>query len=34
MLAVQARKQLLVNGALMDQEVRDARIEQLKMLFR
>ncbi|GBG80826.1 hypothetical protein CBR_g31382 [Chara braunii] len=34
MQQVQARKQRLVNGALTDQEVRSARIEELKMLFR
>eukprot|EP00897_Mesotaenium_endlicherianum_P004514 jgi/Mesen1/4090/ME000214S03273 len=34
MQLVQARKQQLVNGALTDQEVRTARIEELKMLFR
>lgn len=30
---VQARKQRLISGALTDQEVRTARIEELKMLF-
>lgn len=33
MEAVQARKQRLISGALTDQEVRSARIEELKMLF-
>ncbi|RVW54339.1 DNA repair protein RAD5A [Vitis vinifera] len=33
MLAVQARKQRMISGALTDQEVRSARIEELKMLF-
>ncbi|KAF5937652.1 hypothetical protein HYC85_025158 [Camellia sinensis] len=33
MEAVQARKQRLISGALTDQEVRTARIEELKMLF-
>ncbi|EEF34931.1 DNA repair helicase rad5,16, putative [Ricinus communis] len=33
MEAVQARKQRMVSGALTDQEVRTARIEELKMLF-
>lgn len=33
MEAVQARKQLMISGALTDQEVRTARIEELKMLF-
>ncbi|KAK9665985.1 hypothetical protein RND81_14G151400 [Saponaria officinalis] len=33
MEAVQARKQRLISGALSDQEVRSARIEELKMLF-
>lgn len=33
MEAVQARKQRLILGALTDQEVRTARIEELKMLF-
>ncbi|KAI3461336.1 hypothetical protein Pfo_017999 [Paulownia fortunei] len=33
MEAVQARKQRMISGALTDQEVRTARIEQLKMLF-
>ncbi|KAL3597627.1 hypothetical protein D5086_009264 [Populus alba] len=32
MEAVQARKQLMISGALTDQEVRTARIEELKML--
>nr|DAD19846.1 TPA_asm: hypothetical protein HUJ06_021309 [Nelumbo nucifera] len=31
---VQARKQRMIAGALTDQEVRTARIEELKMLFR
>lgn len=33
MEAVQARKQRLIAGALTDQEVRSARIEELKLLF-
>lgn len=33
MEAVQARKQRLISGALTDQEVRSARLEELKMLF-
>ncbi|GER57094.1 DNA repair helicase rad5 [Striga asiatica] len=33
MEAVQARKQRMISGALTDQEVRSARIEELKMLF-
>jgi DNA repair protein RAD5 len=33
MVAVQARKQRMISGALTDQEVRTARIEELKMLF-
>lgn len=33
MEAVQARKQRMITGALTDQEVRNARIEELKMLF-
>ncbi|XP_024984826.1 DNA repair protein RAD5A isoform X1 [Cynara cardunculus var. scolymus] len=33
MEAVQARKQRMIAGALTDQEVRTARIEELKMLF-
>ncbi|PKA47564.1 Putative SWI/SNF-related matrix-associated actin-dependent regulator [Apostasia shenzhenica] len=33
MEAVQARKQRLIAGALTDQEVREARIEELKLLF-
>lgn len=33
MEAVQARKQRIISGALTDQEVRSARIEELKMLF-
>ncbi|KAK9168442.1 hypothetical protein Syun_000582 [Stephania yunnanensis] len=33
MEAVQARKQRMIAGALTDQEVRSARIEELKMLF-
>lgn len=31
---VQARKQRMIAGALTDEEVRSARIEELKMLFR
>ncbi|KAI3973072.1 hypothetical protein MKX01_019730 [Papaver californicum] len=31
---VQARKQRMIEGALTDEEVRSARIEELKMLFR
>ncbi|MQM01883.1 hypothetical protein Taro_034643 [Colocasia esculenta] len=31
---VQARKQRMIEGALTDEEVRTARIEELKMLFR
>lgn len=31
---VQARKQRMITGALTDEEVRSARIEELKMLFR
>ncbi|CAM8944151.1 unnamed protein product [Rhodiola kirilowii] len=34
MQQVQARKQRMIAGALTDQEVRSARIEELKMLFR
>uniref|UniRef100_A0A7N0T786 Uncharacterized protein n=1 Tax=Kalanchoe fedtschenkoi TaxID=63787 RepID=A0A7N0T786_KALFE len=34
MQQVQARKQQMIAGALTDQEVRSARIEELKMLFR
>ncbi|XP_050219335.1 DNA repair protein RAD5B isoform X2 [Mercurialis annua] len=34
MQQVQARKQRMISGALTDEEVRSARIEQLKMLFR
>eukprot|EP00249_Psilotum_nudum_P015533 c25378_g1_i1 orf=73-3459(+) len=34
MQQVQARKQRMIAGALTDQEVRTARIEELKMLFR
>ncbi len=34
MQQVQARKQRMVAGALNNQEVRSARIEELKMLFR
>lgn len=34
MQQVQARKQRMISGALTDQEVRSARIEELKMLFR
>lgn len=30
---VQARKQRIIAGALTDEEVRSARIEELKMLF-
>ncbi|KAG8064093.1 hypothetical protein GUJ93_ZPchr0004g39654 [Zizania palustris] len=33
MQQVQARKQRMISGALTDDEVRSARIEQLKMLF-
>ncbi|KAL1298728.1 hypothetical protein HN51_043027 [Arachis hypogaea] len=33
MEVVQARKQRMISGALTDQEVRTARIEELKMLF-
>ncbi|XP_015873517.3 DNA repair protein RAD5A isoform X1 [Ziziphus jujuba] len=33
MEAVQARKQRMISGALTDQEIRSARIEELKMLF-
>ncbi|PHU03751.1 hypothetical protein BC332_29002 [Capsicum chinense] len=33
MEAVQTRKQRMISGALTDQEVRTARIEELKMLF-
>ncbi|KAL0673150.1 hypothetical protein Bca4012_001131 [Brassica carinata] len=33
MEAVQARKQRMISGALTDQEVRSARIQELKMLF-
>ncbi|CAA7027711.1 unnamed protein product [Microthlaspi erraticum] len=33
MEAVQARKQRMIAGALTDQEVRSARLEELKMLF-
>ncbi|XP_068662044.1 DNA repair protein RAD5A isoform X2 [Aristolochia californica] len=33
MVAVQARKQRMISGALTDQEIRSARVEQLKMLF-
>ncbi|KAL3850342.1 hypothetical protein ACJIZ3_012224 [Penstemon smallii] len=33
MEAVQARKQRMISGALTDQEVRTARLEELKMLF-
>ncbi|CAI9105535.1 OLC1v1004474C1 [Oldenlandia corymbosa var. corymbosa] len=33
MEAVQVRKQRMISGALTDQEVRSARIEELKMLF-
>ncbi|KAI4382285.1 hypothetical protein MLD38_008266 [Melastoma candidum] len=33
MEAVQARKQRIISGALTDQEVRSARIKELKMLF-
>jgi len=31
--AVEAHKQRMISGALTDQEVRSARIEELKMLF-
>ncbi|KAM0938919.1 putative DNA helicase chromatin remodeling SNF2 family [Dioscorea sansibarensis] len=34
MQQVQARKQRMISGALTDEEVRSARIEELKMLFR
>lgn len=34
MQQVQARKQRMIAGALTDQEIRSARIEELKMLFR
>nr|GEX18145.1 putative SWI/SNF-related matrix-associated actin-dependent regulator of chromatin subfamily A member 3-like 3 [Tanacetum cinerariifolium] len=34
MQQVQARKQLMIAGALTDEEVRSARLEELKMLFR
>ncbi|XP_040999651.1 DNA repair protein RAD5B [Juglans microcarpa x Juglans regia] len=34
MQQVQARKQRMIAGALTDQEVRTARLEELKMLFR
>ncbi|KAL5542194.1 hypothetical protein UlMin_009904 [Ulmus minor] len=34
MQLVQARKQRMIAGALTDEEVRSARIEELKMLFR
>eukprot|EP00252_Welwitschia_mirabilis_P014350 TRINITY_DN31536_c0_g1_i1.p1 TRINITY_DN31536_c0_g1~~TRINITY_DN31536_c0_g1_i1.p1 ORF type:complete len:225 (+),score=31.30 TRINITY_DN31536_c0_g1_i1:88-675(+) len=34
MQQVQARKQRMISGALTDDEVRSARIEELKMLFR
>ncbi|RVX22343.1 DNA repair protein RAD5B [Vitis vinifera] len=34
MQQVQARKQRMITGALTDEEVRTARIEELKMLFR
>lgn len=33
MLEVQARKQMLVNGALSEGALKNARLEQLKMLF-
>ncbi|KAG8471530.1 hypothetical protein CXB51_036343 [Gossypium anomalum] len=33
MEAVQARKQKMISGALTDEEVRTARLEELKMLF-
>ncbi|KAJ0021764.1 hypothetical protein Pint_31987 [Pistacia integerrima] len=33
MEAVQARKQRMIAGALSDQEVKSARIQELKMLF-
>lgn len=34
MQQVQARKQRMIAGALTEEEVRTARIEELKMLFR
>lgn len=34
MQQVQARKQRMIAGALTDEEVRSARLEELKMLFR
>ena len=34
MQQVQARKQRMIAGALTEDEVRTARIEELKMLFR
>ncbi|KAI4317988.1 hypothetical protein L6164_025804 [Bauhinia variegata] len=34
MQQVQAKKQRMISGALTDEEVRSARIEELKMLFR
>lgn len=34
MQQVQARKEKLIAGALTEEEVRSARIEELKMLFR
>jgi DNA repair protein RAD5 len=33
MEAIQARKQRMICGALTDQEVRTARIQELKMFF-
>lgn len=33
MEAVQARKQKMISGALTDQEIRTARLDELKMLF-
>jgi DNA repair protein RAD5 len=34
MQQVQMRKQRMVSGALTDEEIRGARIEHLKMLFK
>lgn len=34
MQQVQAKKQRMISGALTDDEVRTARMEELKMLFR
>lgn len=34
MQQVQAKKQRMISGALTDEEVRSARLEELKMLFR